>query len=106
MVVTRFKVGGRRALAGNRFPASVGARRLRGSGNVAGLRVRCPARIEGRALRVLRAELNRSGRKTSARCEWRIPKWATGKKLRGIVAIAYKGGSARIEFETIVKPRR
>jgi uncharacterized protein YkwD len=45
--------------------------------------VRCRAEVEGKRLRVLANTF----KATSARCAWRIPTWAKGKKFTGVVAV-------------------
>jgi hypothetical protein len=45
--------------------------------------VRCRAEVDGKRLRVLA----NSFRAKSARCAWRIPTWAKGKQLTGVVAV-------------------
>jgi uncharacterized protein YkwD len=45
--------------------------------------VRCRAEVDGRRLRVLANAF----RAQSARCAWRIPTWARGKQLTGVVAL-------------------
>lgn len=45
--------------------------------------VRCRAEVDGRRLRVLANVFKAS----AARCAWRIPRWARGKRLVGVVAV-------------------
>ena len=45
--------------------------------------VRCRAEVEGKRLRVL-ANVFAS---ENARCAWRVPAWASGKRLTGVVAV-------------------
>ena len=52
--------------------------------------VRCRAEVEGKRLRVL-ANIFRG---EQARCAWRIPTWAKGKRLTGVVAVQIDGSAA------------
>ena len=45
--------------------------------------VRCRAEVKGRRLRVLA----NTYRGSAAHCEWRVPRWARGEKLTGVVAV-------------------
>ena len=45
--------------------------------------VRCRAEVEGRRLRVVANVLSAS----AARCAWSVPRWASGKRLTGVVAV-------------------
>lgn len=61
--------------------------------------VRCRAEVKGRRLRVL-ANTYRAG---AAHCEWRVPAWAKGKKLTGVVAVQQDGAAALRVFIRKVK---
>ena len=52
--------------------------------------VRCRAEVDGKRLRVLANAF----RAKSARCAWRIPTWAKGKQLTGVVALQVGGTAA------------
>ena len=51
--------------------------------------VRCRAEVAGRRLRVVANVFEAK----LARCAWRIPAWAKGKRLTGVVAVQ-NGGTA------------
>jgi hypothetical protein len=60
--------------------------------------VRCRAEVDGKRLRVLANTFK--GR--SARCAWKIPAWAKGKQLTGVVAVQVGGVAAtRLFVRTI-----
>ena len=52
--------------------------------------VRCRAEVDGKRLRVV-ANVFRA---QAARCAWRIPTWAKGKQLTGVVAVQIDGAAA------------
>jgi uncharacterized protein YkwD len=52
--------------------------------------VRCRAEVEGKRLRVLANAFKAQ----SARCAWRIPGWAKGKQLTGVVAVQVGNAAA------------
>ncbi len=73
----------------------------------ANVQVRCPASVGRRTLTVLRTRLTRRGRaEVGAVCEWHVPRWAIGKRLKGSVTIAHPGGKAKIDFTGRVKRGR
>jgi hypothetical protein len=61
--------------------------------------VRCRAEVTGRRLRVL-ANTFRAG---EAHCVWRVPRWAKGKKVTGVVAVQVGGDAAKRVFIRVVK---
>ncbi len=56
--------------------------------------VRCRAEVDGKRLRVV---TNAFSAKT-AKCAWKIPGWARGKRLTGVVAIQVGDAAARRLF--------
>ncbi len=102
LVVKGFSVQARKIRAGKLFPAFVKTKKVR-AGKLGSARVRCHATVDGRRLRVVRKRLNRTGNRLSARCVWRIPANAAGKKLRASVRIEAKADSARIAFAARVR---
>ncbi len=56
--------------------------------------VRCRAEVNGTRLRVV----TNTFKAASARCAWRIPAWARGKKVTGVVALQVGGSAARRLF--------
>jgi hypothetical protein len=83
----------RRPVAGGTFTAKVALRRSDG-GKLATARVGCGARIDGRALRVVRH--NFAGR--VATCTWALPAWSAGKQITGTVRVAAGTLVARRSF--------
>lgn len=61
--------------------------------------VRCRAEVTGRRLRVLANTF----RGQTAHCAWRVPKWARGKQLTGVVAVQIDGAAATRVFIRTVK---
>jgi uncharacterized protein YkwD len=61
--------------------------------------VRCRAEVSGRRLRVL-ANVFRAG---EAHCEWRVPAWAKGKRVTGVVAVQLDGAAATRLFVRTVR---
>ncbi len=61
--------------------------------------VRCRAEVTGRRLRVLANTF----RGSAALCAWRVPKWAKGKQLTGVVAVQVDGAAAKRVFIRVVK---
>jgi hypothetical protein len=61
--------------------------------------VRCRAEVTGRRLRVLANTF----RGTTAHCAWRVPKWAKGKQVTGVVAVQVGGAAAKRVFIRTVK---
>jgi len=60
--------------------------------------VRCRAEVDGKRLRVL-ANVFKA---RAARCAWRIPTWAKGKRLTGVVAVQVGGVAAtRLFIRTV-----
>ena len=45
--------------------------------------MRCRAEVDGKRLRVV----TNAFKAQSARCAWKIPAWAKGKQLTGVVAV-------------------
>ncbi len=56
--------------------------------------VRCRAEVDGKRLRVLANTFKAK----SARCAWRLPGWAKGKQLTGVVAVQVGDAAARRLF--------
>lgn len=56
--------------------------------------VRCRAEVSGKRLRVLANAFSAE----AAKCAWRIPRWAHGKKLTGVVAVQVGTTAARRLF--------
>ena len=56
--------------------------------------VRCRAEVDGKRLRVV---TNAFAAKT-AKCAWKIPGWARGKQLTGVVAVQVGDAAARRLF--------
>ena len=52
--------------------------------------VRCRAEVDGKRLRVLANAFKAK----SARCAWKIPTWAKGKKFTGVVAVQVGNAAA------------
>jgi hypothetical protein len=61
--------------------------------------VRCRAEVNGRRLRVLA----NTYRKGEAHCEWRVPTWAKGKRVTGVVAVQLNGAAATRLFVRTVR---
>ncbi len=61
--------------------------------------VRCRAEVGGKRLRVL----TNAFKAKAARCAWKIPKWARGKQLTGVVAVQVGGTAALRQFERTLK---
>jgi uncharacterized protein YkwD len=60
--------------------------------------VRCRAEVDGKRLRVVANIFDAQ----SARCAWRIPTWAKGKQLTGVVAVQVNGNAAtRLFMRTV-----
>jgi uncharacterized protein YkwD len=60
--------------------------------------VRCRAEVDGKRLRVVANIFDAQ----SARCAWRIPSWAKGKQLTGVVAVQVNGNAAtRLFMRTV-----
>lgn len=81
-------VGGRparisHASRSTRLLASVAFVQLATGKPLASAQVRCRAEIDGRRLRVLANVFKGE----VARCAWRVPRWAKGKQLVGVVAV-------------------
>ena len=101
LAVGRYHVRGRNLRAGRKFSAIMTLKPARRFNRVpAGLRVKCPARIGSRVVRVLASSLNRTenGRRVRAMCKWSVPPGTRGKRLRASVTVAYRGGETRIKF--------
>jgi hypothetical protein len=56
--------------------------------------VRCRAEVDGKRLRVVTNTFAAS----AAKCAWRIPDWARGKRLTGVVAVQVGDAAARRLF--------
>ena len=52
--------------------------------------VRCRAEVDGKRLRVVANVFKAK----AARCAWRVPRWARGKQLTGVVAVQIDGAAA------------
>jgi hypothetical protein len=57
--------------------------------------VRCRAEVNGKSLRVVANVLAPRG---AARCAWRVPAWASGEQLIGVVAVQIGDKAARRIF--------
>jgi hypothetical protein len=66
-----------------RLTASVAFVQLKTGRPLAAGSVRCRAEVSGKRLRVL----TNAFKAEKARCAWRIPAWAKGKQLTGVVAV-------------------
>ncbi len=56
--------------------------------------VRCQAEVDGRRLRVLASAFQGA----AARCAWKVPAWASGKHLTGVVGVKLGGTAAARTF--------
>jgi hypothetical protein len=60
--------------------------------------VRCRAEVTGKRLRVV-ANVFRGG---AAHCAWRVPPWAKGKRLTGVVAVQVgRAAATRLFVRTV-----
>ena len=60
--------------------------------------VRCRAEVDGKRLRVLANVFKGQ----SARCAWRIPAWAKGRQLTGVVAVQVgRSAATRLFMRTV-----
>ncbi len=56
--------------------------------------VRCRAEVDGRRLRVLTSVFQGA----AARCAWKVPDWAKGKQLTGVVGVKVGDAAATRMF--------
>ena len=61
--------------------------------------VRCRAEVDGKRLRVV----TNAFADKAAKCAWRVPRWAKGKQLTGVVAVQVGDAAARRLFVRTIR---
>jgi hypothetical protein len=96
--VKSFLLSPRRPQAGRTFTASMVATRSDTGATLAGGQVSCTATVGGKRL----AARVRAFAGSRARCGWRIPASARGKRIRGTVTVVFEGRRVSRSFSATV----